>query len=63
MMTEQCRGCRFNESWCNRLVVNGGFGMNDRVASDYLHQGEECKYKESGEVKTEPHPNLNNWAS
>lgn len=64
MMTEKCKGCRFSKgSWCNRLVVSGGFGMNDRVASDYLKRGEECEYREEGETKIEPYPNFNSWVS
>ena len=64
MMTEQCKGCRFNQSWCNRLVVNGGFGNNDRVASDFITKDNPiCEYKEEGYVKPTPRPNFNSWAS
>lgn len=63
MMTKECKGCRFNKSWCNRLVVAGGFGMNDRVASDYLREDAACEYKEEGKSTIEKQPNLNNWAT
>lgn len=38
--------CRFNKGrWCNRLVVSGGFGMNDRTA-DYFLKNNQCHYFE-----------------
>ena len=48
MKAEICDGCVFSKSWgCNRLVIPGGFGRNDRVASDYLKANDkQCKYRE-----------------
>lgn len=55
-----CEGCYFNKgSWCNRLVVSGGFGCSDRLASDYL-KGNECKYREEGKSKPTSKPNFEN---
>lgn len=43
-MDKICMKCRFNKGrWCNRLVVSGGFGMNDRTADDFL-KNNQCHY-------------------
>lgn len=44
-----CRCCRFclNSGKCNRLVVAGGFGNNDKVAKDLMKDGK-CDYFEEG---------------
>lgn len=55
-----CNGCRWCKgSWCNRLVVPGGMGRHDRVASDYL-KGEHCDYYEAGQPRTDNKPNFEN---
>jgi len=56
-----CEGCYYNKgSWCNRLVVPGGFGRQDRVASDYL-TGDHCDYRKDGASTTDNNkPNFEN---
>lgn len=48
-MDKICKTCYYcKDWWCNRLVIPGGMGMHDRVASDYL-KNNECKYYVEGE--------------
>lgn len=55
-----CNGCYYNMgSWCNRLVIVGGMGMHDRVASDYL-KGDICEYRKEGISKPSNRPNFEN---
>ena len=45
-----CADCkyRYKDSLrCNRLVIPGGFGMNDRLGSDYKRNNQ-CPYFERG---------------
>lgn len=59
MMKKICNGCYYNKGWCNRLVVVGGFGMKDRVASDYLN-GDTCEYRKEGNSEVSNRINLEN---
>ena len=66
MITKECIGCEYNtKHGCDRCVVNGGCGMNDRVASDYLKEGETCQYKREGKPNDLPYQNylINAWGS
>lgn len=61
-----CKDCKFLAFFgCNRLVVSGGFGMSDRVASDYM-KGEHCAYFEQATTDSKTssdrgtRPNFNN---
>lgn len=60
-MDKICEDCYFNKgSWCNRLVIVGGFGCSDRVASWYL-KNNKCDYYEHGDVTIDNNkPNFNN---
>lgn len=60
-MDKICNGCYYNKgSWCNCLVVPGGFGRHDRVASDYLHDNK-CEYRKEGETSIDNNkPNFEN---
>lgn len=58
-MDRICRDCLYNKGWCNRLVVPGGFGCHDRVASDYLKDNK-CKYYEQGKSEPSGKPNFEN---
>ena len=58
-MDKICIGCYFNRGFCNRLVIPGGFGWHDRVASDFL-ENNECKYKKEGKSKETVRPNFEN---
>lgn len=43
-----CKGCYYNKgSWCNRLVVVGGFGASDRTADEYASD-DKCDYRKEG---------------
>lgn len=43
-----CKGCYYNKgSWCNYLVVVGGFGMRDKTADMYATD-ERCNYRKEG---------------
>ena len=49
-----CSKCSYhfwNTGKCNRLVVNGGFGNNDKVAKDYMKDPSKCDYFLEGEPK------------
>lgn len=46
-MDKICTGCYYNRGWCNCLVVSGGMGRHDRVASDYLKDNK-CNYRKEG---------------
>lgn len=47
-MDNICRTCTFSKGfWCNRLVVPGGYGNHDKVASDYLKDNK-CNYYKKG---------------
>lgn len=46
-MDKICTGCYYNRGWCSCLVVPGGMGRHDRVASDYLKDNK-CDYREEG---------------
>ena len=59
MLKEICNGCYYNRGWCNRLVVVGGLGMKDRVASDFLN-GNTCDYRKSGVSVETNKPNFEN---
>lgn len=61
IMDKICKDCKFCKgSWCNRLVIPGGFGRHDRVASDYLKDNK-CKYYEKGKVVVDYNkPNFEN---
>lgn len=58
-MDKICTGCYFNKGWCNRLVVPGGMGRRDRVASDYL-KNNKCDYRKEGAQREEKKPNFEN---
>lgn len=58
-MKEICNGCYYNRGFCNRLVVPGGMGRRDRVASDYL-KGNECAYRKDGKSEPTIKPNFEN---
>lgn len=49
-MERPCKTCIYElDGWkCNRLVVNGGFGNNDRVARDYMKDNK-CDYYKQGQ--------------
>lgn len=66
MQTKVCIGCEYSETWgCNCCVQNGGCGMNDKVASDYLKEGEECQYRKEGKPNNLPYQDKlsNAWGS
>lgn len=60
-MEKICNGCYYNKgSWCNCLVVSGGFGMNDRTADMYL-KNNSCKHRREGKLENRgSKPNFNN---
>lgn len=59
-MDKICKGCHYNRGyWCNRLVISGGMGMHDRVASDYLKDNK-CNYFEAGHSEPTTKPNFEN---
>lgn len=59
-MKQICNDCKYNEGWCNRLVVPGGFGRKDRTADDYASDNF-CKYKKQGEAtRLSEKPNFEN---
>lgn len=59
-MDKVCKTCYYCKgSWCNRLVIPGGMGMRDIVASYYL-KNNECKYYVKGEPETGKKPNFEN---
>lgn len=58
-MDKVCKGCLYNRGWCNCLVVPGGMGMHDRVASDYL-KNNECEYRKEGTSQITSKPNFEN---
>lgn len=65
-MADICETCTYCKSWgCNRLVVPGGFGRNDRVARDYMKNGKCSYYKpcEDKENKNEGKPFPQTWNS
>lgn len=44
-----CKTCtRCLNGRCNYLVIQGGFGRNDRVARDFIKNGK-CDYYKEGE--------------
>ena len=60
-MDKICKDCYYCKgSWCNCLVIPGGFGMHDRVASDYLKDNKCKHYKQTNDVKFESKPNFEN---
>ena len=59
MKSSVCSGCAFNNGWCNRLVIAGGMGRHDRVASDYL-KGDTCEYRLEGNSEVSNKPNFEN---
>ena len=56
-----CKGCYYNKgTWCNRLVVVGGFGMKDRTAIMYASD-DKCDYRKEGKsLRDENKPNFEN---
>lgn len=60
-MDKICATCYYCKgSWCNRLVIVGGFGMHDRVASDYLKNNECDYYKPTTEQSNDKKPCFEN---
>ena len=61
-----CSTCTYRLGYkCNRLVIAGGFGCNDRLGSDYKH-GNECPYYKEGKGRDDEHigdGNVNFWNS
>ena len=64
-MVDQCKTCIFLlDGWkCNRLVVDGGFGNNDRVASDYIKDNTCNYYKQGQGQKDYSTGSCNSWNS
>lgn len=60
-MDKICSTCYYCKgSWCNHLVIAGGMGRHDRVASDYLKDNK-CSYYKCGEqVSDNNKPNFVN---
>ena len=59
-MKKICNGCYYNKgSWCNRLVIVGGFGMKDRTADMYATD-DKCDYKVNGKSSASNKPNFEN---
>lgn len=59
-----CNTCCFQQGWrCNRLVVNGGFGSNDRVASDYMKDNHCDYYKQGQQSQPLGDGSCNSWNS
>ncbi len=59
-MDKICKDCLFNKGWCNRLVIPGGMGRRDVVASFYLKDNK-FNYYEQGKVKADNNkPNFEN---
>ena len=60
-MDKICNGCYYNKgTWCNCLVVPGGMGCRDRVASDYLRNNK-CEYRREGKTSIDNNkPNFEN---
>ncbi len=60
-MDKICKDCQYNKGyWCNRLVIQGGMGRHDRVASDYL-KNNKCDYYKQGKIEVDNNkPNFEN---
>ena len=60
-MDKICKDCQYNKGyWCNRLVIPGGMGRHDRVASDYLKNNKCDDYKQ-GKIEVDNNkPNFEN---
>lgn len=59
-MKKICEGCYYNKgSWCNRLVIVGGFGRRDVTAISYASDAE-CAYKAKGHTEVSDRPNFEN---
>lgn len=52
MVNDICNTCCFKTaSGCNRLVIAGWYGNNDRLGS-YYKRGNECPYHKEGKPST-----------
>lgn len=58
-----CTKCKYAiDGWCNRLVVSGGFGMNDRLGRDYKRNNQ-CPYFSEGVGRVGNNNNMPMWNS